>query len=36
MTVNPTAFRDAERINNSDRNAQVFKEREQVYYRRKA
>tara|TARA_B100001057_G_C22171466_1_gene689602 strand:+ start:54 stop:494 length:441 start_codon:yes stop_codon:yes gene_type:complete len=26
MTVNPTAFRDAERINNSDRNAQVFKD----------
>ena len=26
MTVNPTAFRDAERTNNSDRNAQVFKD----------
>ena len=26
MTVNPTAFRDAERTNDSDRNAQVFKD----------
>lgn len=26
MTANPTAFRDAERTNNSDRNAQVFKD----------
>ena len=26
MTVNPTAFRDAERVNDSDRNAQVFKD----------
>ena len=26
MTVNPTAFRDAERHNDSDRNAQVFKD----------
>ena len=26
MTANPTAFRDAERVNDSDRNAQVFKD----------
>jgi phage baseplate assembly protein W len=26
MTANPTAFRDAERTNTSDRNAQVFKD----------
>ncbi len=26
MTANPTAFRDAERTNNSDRNAQIFKD----------
>ena len=26
MTANPTAFRDAERTNDSDRNAQVFKD----------
>jgi len=26
MTVNPTAFRDAERHNDSDRNAQIFKD----------
>lgn len=26
MTANPTAFRDAERHNNSDRNAQIFKD----------
>tara|TARA_B100001093_G_scaffold496033_1_gene541193 strand:- start:145 stop:585 length:441 start_codon:yes stop_codon:yes gene_type:complete len=26
MTANPTAFRDAERTNSSDRNAQVFKD----------
>ena len=26
MTVNPTAFRDAERKNDSDRNAQIFKD----------
>ena len=26
MTANPTAFRDAERHNDSDRNAQVFKD----------
>ena len=26
MAVNPTAFRDAERTNNSDRNAQIFKD----------
>lgn len=26
MTANPTAYRDAERTNNSDRNAQVFKD----------
>ena len=26
MTVNPTAFRDAERTNDSDRNAQIFKD----------
>ena len=26
MTVNPTAFRDAERNNDSDRNAQIFKD----------
>ena len=26
MTANPTAYRDAERTNNSDRNAQIFKD----------
>jgi phage baseplate assembly protein W len=26
MTANPTAFRDAERTNSSDRNAQIFKD----------
>ena len=26
MTANPTAFRDAERHNDSDRNAQIFKD----------
>ena len=26
MTANPTAFRDAERTNNSDRNAQIYKD----------
>ena len=26
MTANPTAFRDAERTNDSDRNAQIFKD----------